>query len=136
MPFKDRMDPAKRTLARRMYRKPTPSEKALWERLKGRQLGVPFLSQECMLGYVVDFYCPKANLAIAVDGGVHETPEHRAYDAERDRVLRRHGIKVLRIPAGAGIDEAIARIDLKLTFLQVPRTHAKAAPKERTDKAA
>ena len=69
--------------ARQMHQKPTASEAALWNRLKSRQLGVPFLSQECILGYIVDFYCPPAKLVVEVDEdvvvcAVNRVVEHRA----------------------------------------------------------
>jgi very-short-patch-repair endonuclease len=108
MPFKDRM-------------KPAPSEAALWHLLKGHQLGVPFLSQECILGYIVDFYCPPAKLVVEIDGGVHRTAEQRARDSTKDRALRRHGLVILRLSSELSAPDALSRIDRKLHFLQVGR---------------
>ena len=50
--------------------------------------------------YVLDFYCIKAQLAIEVDGRVHETEGRPERDARRDAWLGTQGIEVLRIPAG------------------------------------
>jgi very-short-patch-repair endonuclease len=44
----------------------------------------------------VDFYCPKANLVIELDGGQHYSEIGKAKDRARDNVLRKMGIKVLR----------------------------------------
>ena len=46
--------------------------------------------------YIVDFYCPKANLMIELDGGQHYSETDKAKDRTRDDVLREMGIKVLR----------------------------------------
>jgi very-short-patch-repair endonuclease len=121
------MKAGKVRLARQMHEKPTPTEAALWNRLKGQQLGVPFLSQECMLGYIVDFYCPPAKLVVEVDGPYHQTAERRAYDSIKDRALRRRGLVVLRLSSDLSTSDAVSRIDRKLHFLQVkrkPRTTA------------
>jgi len=127
MPFKDRMKPAKVHFARQMHQKPTASEAALWNRLKSRQLGVPFLSQECILGYIVDFYCPPAKLVVEVDGAIHQRAEQRARDSKKDRALRRHGLVVLRLPSDLTAAEAVARIDRKLHWLQVTRDRIRPA---------
>jgi len=121
VPFKDRVRPGKVSFARRMHRNPTPSEAAIWERLRRRQLGVPFLSQECILGYIVDFYCPTAQLVVEIDGAIHEAADRRAADVKRDRALRRHGLIVLHLPATMQAADAVARIDRKLKWLQVKR---------------
>jgi very-short-patch-repair endonuclease len=136
MPFKDRMKPAKYRYARDMHNNPTPSEAALWARLKGSQLGVPFLSQELVLGYIVDFYCPPARLVVEVDGAVHETAEHRAYDAKKDRVLRRRGLRILRLSSDLSAADAIVRIDRKLRFLQVTRKSVASEADQQKKKAA
>ena len=47
--------------------------------------------------YIVDFYCPKANLVIELDGGQHYSETAKAKDMTRDNVLAEMGIKVLRI---------------------------------------
>lgn len=104
-----------------MPQKPTPTDAALWDRLKGLQLGVPFLSQESILGYVVDFYCPLAKLVVEVDGANHGTAEQRADDSTKDRALRRHGLVVLRLSSDLSTADAVTRIDRKLRFLQVKR---------------
>ena len=115
------MKPSKFGYAQRMHRNPTPSEAALWDRLKGSQLGVPFLSQELILGYIVDFYCPPARLVVEVDGAVHQTAKQRARDTTKDQALRQRGFVILRLRSDLSATDAISRIDRKLRFLQVNR---------------
>jgi len=47
-------------------------------------------------GYIVDFYCPKANLIIEIDGGQHYSVEGIKEDKIRDDYIRNQGFKVLR----------------------------------------
>ena len=44
----------------------------------------------------MDFYCPKASLAIEVDGRQHFERNYGIKDCERDVLLLNIGIKVLR----------------------------------------
>ena len=100
---------------------PTPSEAALWERLKAKQLGVGFLFQERVLGYIADFYCPAGKLVVEVDGPIHETSTVMRRDKVKDRALRWRGLVVLHLPTTMTTDEMVKRIDGKLAFLQVRR---------------
>ncbi len=43
--------------ARILREKPTKAEKTLWDKLKGKQLGVKFRRQHPVYTYVADFYC-------------------------------------------------------------------------------
>jgi very-short-patch-repair endonuclease len=82
--------------ARAMRRVPTDAEAALWKKLRNRRLGGwKFRRQQVVAGYIVDFYCAELNLAIEVDGLVHET--QRAADAERDGHLGARGLHVMRV---------------------------------------
>ena len=75
----------------------TDAENMLWLKLRRKQLKeYPFYRQKIIGKYIVDFYCPKANLVIELDGGQHYSETGRAKDRERDDVLREMGIKVLR----------------------------------------
>ncbi len=58
--------------------------------------GLSVLPQKIIGKYIVDFYCPKANLVIELDGGQHYSETGRAKDKTRDDVLTEMGIKVLR----------------------------------------
>jgi len=58
--------------ARELRSNQTPAEQVLWEKLRGNQLnGWHFRRQQIIGGYIVDFYCPRASLAVgsATPGG-------------------------------------------------------------------
>ncbi|WP_422300898.1 endonuclease domain-containing protein [Candidatus Binatus sp.] len=64
--------------------------------------GFHFRRQQVIEGYVVDFYCAAAKLAIELDGGVHQ--EQWKYDQSRDKTIIRAGVRVLKIPNEGMID--------------------------------
>jgi very-short-patch-repair endonuclease len=75
----------------------TPAEWKLWHYLKGKQLeGRKFRRQHSVGKYVLDFYCPGERLAIELDGEIHNSPEAKAYDAERDQWISSFSITILR----------------------------------------
>ncbi len=75
----------------------TDAENMLWSKLRRKQLeGHQFYRQKIIGKYIVDFYCPKANLAIELDGGQHYSEIGKTKDRTRDDVLCGMGIKVLR----------------------------------------
>lgn len=85
----------KRAVARRMRSAMTPAEAALWVRLRRNQIdGLHFRRQQVIDGFIVDFYCHAAALAIEADGAAHLAQAD--YDAARDQVLSLREILVLR----------------------------------------
>ena len=75
----------------------TPAERALWQRIRRKQIhGVQFYRQKPIGPYVVDFYCAKAQLVVEVDGGQHWEPGHAAQDRQRDAEMAQLGLAVLR----------------------------------------
>jgi very-short-patch-repair endonuclease len=92
-----RVKPEKKAYARQMRNNPTPSEAALWERLRRNQLGVKIGRQRVILGYIADFYCADCRLVIEVDGGSHA--DRHQEDALRDTALLKKGFRTLRFPA-------------------------------------
>jgi very-short-patch-repair endonuclease len=76
----------------------TPAEKILWNELRGNKLGVHFRRQQVIAGFIVDFYCHKVGLVIELDGSVHD--EQKEEDAQRDKVLREMGLRIMRIKNG------------------------------------
>ena len=86
-------------LARELRKNLTKEEKHLWyEYLKPyrQTFGIAFTKQKVIGNYIVDFYCPKANLAIELGGSQHYEEDALFYDAKRTEYLNRHGIVVLR----------------------------------------
>jgi very-short-patch-repair endonuclease len=75
----------------------TDAEKALWSKLRGKQLkGALFYRQKPIGRFIVDFYCAKAQLIIELDGGQHYTREGKAKDERRDVYMESLGLRVLR----------------------------------------
>jgi BirA family biotin operon repressor/biotin-[acetyl-CoA-carboxylase] ligase len=86
---------------RRLRSEASRSERLLWSRLRNEQLGVRFRRQWPIGKYTLDFFAPKINLAIEVDGEQHD-PER---DSVRDAFLHKKGIDVIRIPSKELFDE-------------------------------
>lgn len=81
-------------LAKDLRKRPTDAEKALWQRLRAKQMnGLKFRRQEPIGRYIVDFVCYERNLIIEVDGGQHS---QSLTDALRDEWLKGQGFRVLR----------------------------------------
>jgi very-short-patch-repair endonuclease len=79
-----------------MRREPTEGESVLWAALRRRQLGGwKFRRQHVLGGYVVDFYCAELELAVEVDGPIHD--DRHAHDRERDAALAGLGVDTLRL---------------------------------------
>lgn len=73
----------------------TLSEVLLWKCIQRKKVkGYTFLRQKPLLNYIVDFYCPQLNLAIEVDGSVHEYAELE--DQKRQMELEQYGVHFIR----------------------------------------
>jgi len=84
-------------LSRDLRNNMTDAEKRLWSKLRAKQiLGLQFYRQKPLLNFIVDFYCPAANVVIECDGGQHFTEEGLEADRVRDEVLVELGLVVLR----------------------------------------
>ncbi|MEJ8800803.1 endonuclease domain-containing protein [Pontibacter sp. H249] len=75
----------------------TPAEAELWKHLKSGGLkGRKFRRQHSVGNYILDFYCPSEQLAIELDGQVHNNISAEHADQERDEYLNNLNIRVLR----------------------------------------
>jgi very-short-patch-repair endonuclease len=75
----------------------TEAEKRLWQYLKGSQLGGRKFRRQHSVGlFILDFYCPGERVAVELDGPVHDQPNVRSYDEERQKAIKSLGITVLR----------------------------------------
>jgi len=84
-------------LSQQLRKNMTDAEKLLWSRLRTKQLkGCQFYRQKIIENYIVDFYCPKANLVIELDGGQHYSDEGQKKDMIRDACVSDIGLKVVR----------------------------------------
>ncbi|WP_312307618.1 endonuclease domain-containing protein [Acinetobacter variabilis] len=108
-PYNKNLKPVSRDLRNNM----TGAEKLLWSKLRGKQiLGLQFYRQKPILNYIVDFYCPAANLVIECDGSQHFTDDGLEADRIRDEVLAQLGLKVLRFDNRQVLQEAENIIEL------------------------
>jgi very-short-patch-repair endonuclease len=78
----------------------------LWQRLRGKPMGVRFRNQHPIGAYVADFYCASRRLVVEVDGIAHDMGDRPARDARRDEWLRKCGMEVIRVPASDVLRDA------------------------------
>ncbi len=91
-------------LKKKLRRNATKSEKLLWTYIRNRKLrGRKFLRQHAIIYdfneaenffFIPDFYCEAENLAIELDGKIHDFTKNK--DIKRDEILLDQGIKVIR----------------------------------------
>jgi very-short-patch-repair endonuclease len=75
----------------------TDAEVFLWSILRNRGLGgYKFRRQHPVEGFILDFFCFEAKLAIEVDGSGHLDERKRNHDEKRAKELSKTGIKILR----------------------------------------
>ena len=97
----------------------TDAEKLLWSRLRNKQiLGLQFYRQKPILNFIVDFYCPSANLVVECDGSQHFTDEGLETDRVRDEALAELGLVVLRFDNGQVMEEIDAVVEFIYQFIQ------------------
>ena len=75
----------------------TPAEKILWRYIRNRKMfDLKFRRQHPLKYFVADFYCHELLLVIELDGNIHNLPEVKKYDAEREQLISSLGITILR----------------------------------------
>lgn len=74
-------------LAKELRRNMTEAEQKLWFHLRQGISGFKFRRQHPLKNYIADFYCHKLKLVIEADGGIHNKPEVKEYDAIREQNL-------------------------------------------------
>lgn len=89
----------------KLYSNPTEAEAALEPAIAA--LGVPYRFQHPLWGLRVfpDFVIPSAKLVIEVDDPGHRRTAQRKKDAERTRMLNRHGWTVVRCTNEEAIED-------------------------------
>jgi very-short-patch-repair endonuclease len=90
-------NPDLKHISRQLRSHMTDAENLLWSKLRRKQLrDCQFYRQRIIGEYIVDFYCPKANLIIELDGGQHFSEEGMYKDTKRDEYMKKQGYNVLR----------------------------------------
>jgi very-short-patch-repair endonuclease len=106
--YKQFLKPFTRALRANM----TDAEHLLWSKIRRKQiLGIQFYRQKALGVFIVDFFGPKAQLVIELDGSQHLEPNNQAQDKYRDEYMNALGLTVLRFYNG----EVIGSIDTVLT---------------------
>jgi very-short-patch-repair endonuclease len=106
--------------ARKLRKKPTESENALWSHVRGKQiLGVQFYRQKPIGQYIVDFFAPHAGLVVEVDGSQHMEANHLETDKYRDTYLEGLGLKVLRFNSREVLNETDAVMEVIYRMITV-----------------
>jgi very-short-patch-repair endonuclease len=81
--------------AKELRKEATPTEKLLWERLRGRRLsGFKFRRQAPMGRGIADFYCPECKLIVEIDGDIHDFQTEE--DGLRTKEMESFGYRVIR----------------------------------------
>lgn len=86
-----------RDFARSLRRRPSRAERALWDALRDRGLGVKFRRQHPIAPYTADFACAEAKLIVEIDGLSHDDERQAEHDQTRTQSLRDAGWRVLRV---------------------------------------
>ena len=82
--------------ARELRNTATHSETILWAYLKTKPLGVKFRRQHPYSVYILDFYSHSLKLVIEVDGSIHNNPEVKLNDEQRQSLIEKDGLTVMR----------------------------------------
>ena len=83
--------------SRELRKNLTDAEKLLWAKVRNSQMkGYQFYRQKIIGNFIVDFYCPRANLIIEIDGGQHYSDGAKQKDVARDDFLKSSGLRVFR----------------------------------------
>ena len=92
--------------ARQLRKNLTDSEAALWSRLRNKQLhGIQCYRQKPIGEHIVDFFAPRAQLVVEVDGSQHLGGDHALKHRSRDRYLVSLGLKVVRFNSREVLEE-------------------------------
>jgi very-short-patch-repair endonuclease len=83
----------------------TKEELYLWEVLKTWTGEFICKAQHSIAGRIADFFFPKHNLIVEVDGGYHFKMEQRIKDHMRTRHLNKCGLKVVRFTNSQVMDD-------------------------------
>lgn len=85
-------------LRRKLRKKPTNSEKILWEALRNKKFkNLKFRRQHPIGGYIVDFCCEEYKIVIEIDGAIHDFKENKEYDIQRQQTIESEGYGFLRV---------------------------------------
>jgi very-short-patch-repair endonuclease len=115
--------PRKTAQARRLRRGASATERRLWRILRGRRLaGFKFRHRSLVYGYIPDFWCPEAKLAIEIDCKEYAAKQNR--DAVRDTRFFSHGIHTVHVSSELVWHDSAGAVELIQAALELQRRHA------------
>ncbi|WP_372528712.1 endonuclease domain-containing protein [Piscinibacter sp.] len=118
-----------RVRARELRRASPDAERALWRRLRDRQLGgYKFRRQHPVGRYFADFACVEAKLIVELDGGQHFEPGAMQADEARSAGLNSLGFHVLRFTDREALTERVAVLARILDWLTTHHPHPNPLP--------
>ena len=121
--------PRKQQLAQKLRAEPSEAERALWQLLRRRQVGgFRFRRRAVVLGWIPDFWCPAAKLAIEIDG--RATDGKRRRDEHRDAELAKLGIRTLHVAVQDVFDRPASVAAQISAELRAPRESAACSPRD------
>jgi imidazole glycerol-phosphate synthase subunit HisF len=82
--------------ARELRNNTTHAETLLWGFLKTKPHDLKSRRQHPYSIFILDFYCHSLKLVIEVDGSIHNQPDVKINDRQRQELLEKDGITVLR----------------------------------------
>ena len=86
-----------RDRSREMRKEMSAAELKLWSKIRGdRMCGLRFRRQHPIGIYIADFFCPRKNLVIEVDGDSHFGPEQQQWDKNRTQHFEDIGLREIR----------------------------------------
>ena len=86
-----------RNTAKRLRSDMTGAEWRLWQAVRAHRLDGLSIRRQVPIGpYIVDFYCPEAQLVIELDGAVHGMDRQISRDRSRENWLKDNGYHVVR----------------------------------------
>lgn len=98
--------------ARQLRQEMTMAETELWRQLRNRKLeGHKFRRQQIVEGFITDFYCERAKLALEIDGGIHSEKRQIELDLHREKVFSARGIKTIRIQNNEVVNDLAATLN-------------------------
>lgn len=98
--------------------KSTLAEEVLWRKIRNKKLGIKFIRQYSVEGYVIDFYCPEKRLGIELEGEIHELKDVQLYDNYRFKFIEAYNIKIIRFKNSqvlANINDVVKNIAISLS---------------------
>lgn len=104
--------------AKELRKSMTPAEVLLWEKVRaGRLNNLHFRRQHPISKYILDFYCHQYQLAIELDGSVHNQTDQKERDLGREEELEALGLKILRFSNDSVLNET--QEVLKIILIQI-----------------